>query len=618
MVASNQTRIGFTQQKPGSRRQLHSKNSKDVLPEVNTTKSPAPVEPVLEIPATAVKTMEEKLAEYKKQKAEKAAQKVQQPVITQLNRTRSSTRLSTRSATITQYLTPKAPGSKEESITSDNEQTIIATAQKTDNQVIISDSEDMSLQTQVEIIKPTSETTVDVQSSDTKQAVSEPLSYTSKSRKSPVDDVDQGITNGSKDEADDADIHPLARLVAKASPRTSIGKIQVEESGNSNQRTSDHKPISTPTKLSSRIISSDLNAQKPLLTLPSHMDVLFTNFKAFENVFGFTKRQGQLCFYHKMKKHIELQSSRNFEIKHLAQFKTLLPEVYKFVAAPCLFEGTKTRSILIEMEELKDENDNGFAPQEEKRRNLFTKRMNEHIKQHHEKFLTSTNPPRTDTYPHYWHPEFDLESVTPIEEAEIPLLPPPVVNILDINLKDLGNKRDLLQRKPKDELPASLPAVEKGKSTVTSEEYAKVAPNTPGVKALSALEQLKERIRLKQLERKEADQKILSPEAKRQALISSRLPAVFDLIRFKRVDVISLKALTDQVVKSSRMPISVADGKESLEMLAKAIPEWCSVFSLDDGVQYFKVLRDDDKGAKIVHDEKALRARLVAKTINNP
>jgi hypothetical protein len=104
----------------------------------------------------------------------------------------------------------------------------------------------------------------------------------------------------------------------------------------------------------------------------------------------------------------------------------------------------------------------------------------------------------------------------------------------------------------------------------------------------------------------------LSPEEKRQALIASRMPAVFDLIRFKRVEVLPLKTLTEQVVKSSRMPISEAEGRESLEMLAKHIPEWCQIFSLDDGTQYFKVLREDSNGVRIQHDEKALRIRLLS------
>jgi uroporphyrinogen-III synthase len=76
--------------------------------------------------------------------------------------------------------------------------------------------------------------------------------------------------------------------------------------------------------------------------------------------------------------------TRNLEIKHLAQLKTILPEGYKFSEAPCLFEGAKTKSILIEMPELKDENTGYFVPQEDKRRDIFTERLYDHVKKHHE------------------------------------------------------------------------------------------------------------------------------------------------------------------------------------------------------------------------------------------
>ncbi|KAG0350519.1 hypothetical protein BGZ54_003759, partial [Gamsiella multidivaricata] len=120
-------------------------------------------------------------------------------------------------------------------------------------------------------------------------------------------------------------------------------------------------------------------------------------------------------------------------------------------------------------------------------------------------------------------------------------------------------------------------------------------------------------IRQKQLEKKEVSRGLGTAEEKQQALTLSRLPAVFDLIRFKRIDVSLLQTLTEQVVKSSRMPISEVEGRESLEMLSKELPEWCTVFSVNDGSRYFKVIRDDGKGGKVVHDEKALRSKLVSR-----
>ncbi|KAF9110789.1 replication licensing factor Cdt1 [Mortierella sp. AM989] len=635
MTAGNQTRLGFVQQKPGSKRPLHSKQSKaeisaDAGPDVGITAPLAPAEQLLMV-GIRNQSMEEKLAAYKKTKEEKAALKITQ--VSEAHR-RTSPRSTILQRTTTKISTSKSQKLIEFKRSSEmEEQDLPAIATQSGNQAAESNDDETSTQTEDEPAITVSEAQEDAtegrSTPDEETSGNEPITNSksidsehsaqsataSEDGKPVAEDTNLKEAKIHSDDDED-DIHPLARTVVKAAPRTSLGKVHVEESSENNHKTENYKPASSLFKIPRKPVIQEPTVNN-LLPLPSHMSVLFANFKALENVHTFTKRQGQLCFYHKMRKHVELQSSRNFEIKQLAQFRTILPEGYRFTAAPCLFEGVKTRSILIELLDLKDEVGGNFIPQEEKRRTLFMKRMYDHVKQHHQKFLCSTNPTRTDTYPHSWHPDFDLESVTPIDEAEIPLLKPAVVDILDVNLRDLGSRRDLVKRTMKEELPTVPSSAEKEKRHISSEELAKVAPDSPGVKALSALEQLKERIRQKQLQRKEADLKVKTPEEKRQALIASRLPAVFDLIRFKRVDIIPLKSLTEQVVKSSRMPISEVDGKESLEMLAEALPEWCNVFSVGDGARYFKVLRHDDKKAKIVHDEKALRARLVAKSMSS-
>jgi hypothetical protein len=124
---------------------------------------------------------------------------------------------------------------------------------------------------------------------------------------------------------DEDDIHPLARTTVKASPKTSVGQIQVENhkdnsisicNKDNNKSAEAQKRINKPSVVSKKqpisdlTLSSDLNLRLPKLPLPSHMSVLMANFKALENVLFFTKKQGQLCFYHKIKKHVELQSAR--------------------------------------------------------------------------------------------------------------------------------------------------------------------------------------------------------------------------------------------------------------------------------------------------------------------
>lgn len=101
------------------------------------------------------------------------------------------------------------------------------------------------------------------------------------------------------------------------------------------------------------------------------------------------------------------------------------------------------------------------------------------------------------------------------------------------------------------------------------------------------------------------------PEELHRQKIAQRLPSVFDIILFKRVNVTPVGDLTTTLVKSSRQPISEQEGQESLEMMAKVLPEWCTIFKLPDGISYFKVLKVDSNGKAIVHSNKVLRSRLV-------
>ncbi|ORZ26901.1 hypothetical protein BCR41DRAFT_178214 [Lobosporangium transversale] len=446
-----------------------------------------------------------------------------------------------------------------------------------------------------------------------------------------LQDSSEGCFTEKEVEGEDEDnIHPLARTVVKVAPRSRKPQVEEEIINTNSPKVDTRSPYNIPAKVAQMTTIREPKTDAFTLPLPSHMAVLLANFNAFENLLIFSKRQGRPCFYHRLKRHVELHSSRNFEISHLAQFKTLLPEGYRFTAAPCMVDGVKTRSIFIEMLNLEDES-NHFVPQAEKRKKLFLERLHNHVKAFHQKFLTSTTPPRTDTYPRSWHPEFDLESVTPVEESEVPLLKPAVIDVWKVDLKDLRSQNHVRQQETKTEVPASTTSDVEEKKSVASAESDKndttsiptttttpITDTSSATKPLTALEQLKERIRLKQLEMKEASKTLASPEEKHERLIASRLPNVFDLVRFKRVDVTPLKSLVELVVKSSRMPISEVEGRESLEMLAKFLPEWCTVFSLADGCQYFKVLRDNEKGEKIAHDERALRARLVSKSSRKP
>lgn len=122
------------------------------------------------------------------------------------------------------------------------------------------------------------------------------------------DTIFQERPRRSEDDLDD-NIHPLARTVVTVAPRTYPRKVHDEEPSIDHHKIETRISTSTPSRMSRKA-----TVQKPTtdasLPLPSHLDALFANFKALESIHVFTKRQGQLCFYHKLKKHVELQSLR--------------------------------------------------------------------------------------------------------------------------------------------------------------------------------------------------------------------------------------------------------------------------------------------------------------------
>jgi hypothetical protein len=132
-----------------------------------------------------------------------------------------------------------------------------------------------------------------------------------------------------------------------------------------------------------------------------------------------------------------------------------------------------------------------------------------------QEFLTSTTPPRTDTYPHQWHPDFDLESVPHIEEAEVPLLKPKVIDASNLDLRILGSRKELQQPLSKEtssketssketlskvtlssssSSSATTSNTEEKSPSTTEHVVANVTPESSALKDLSSLERLKEQV----------------------------------------------------------------------------------------------------------------------------
>lgn len=82
---------------------------------------------------------------------------------------------------------------------------------------------------------------------------------------------------------------------------------------------------------------------------------------------------------------------RNFEIKYLAQLRTVWPDGYKLTQSPCLFEGQRVQSVLIEQLPPKEESTGYFVPRAERRNKAFLEHMQAYIQHFHKVHLWTRN-----------------------------------------------------------------------------------------------------------------------------------------------------------------------------------------------------------------------------------
>ncbi|KAG0057498.1 hypothetical protein BGZ83_009137 [Gryganskiella cystojenkinii] len=586
--------------------------------ETGTQTPPSPAEAYVRRTGNVILSMEEKLASYRnlKEAAEQA-------------RTTDGRKKSTRSTASTSTkktaTTPKRSGSSKTIVPSSNQSrlsfgnvespTLCLTTSTKSEESSPAQSQDVSSQNDISALTPP-------QSDDFMGETAPNGSEGDDSSPMPpprYDDVVQEQRRLELLRQDEITIIENKQGTTELRLRSHLRSHRLEvasSTGNESQSTTareDSKPDHIPNKRLIATIATSTTATESesaeQQSLPTHLNTLYTIFNGLESVLTFLNGQKRLCFYHKSKKQVELQCGRNFELKHLAQFITVMPEAYRLTAAPCLVGETRMRSILIQTVDLEDESSGPYRTQPDRRKELFRERLMDHVKQEHEAFLRTTKSKGKDLPPGQWHTEFDLEQVSEIKESTLPEFKAPSVDI-----RDYGLKKDV-PMSPATSLTSQRSSLASPVTTLNSNLVAtstSTAATTGGAsRALDSLAAITARIRQKQLDLKKIRGEQPTVEEKHRGLIAARLPSVFDVIRFRRIDVMAVSDLTEKIVKSSRQPISEQEGRESLEMMVEILPEWCTIFSLADGIPYFKVLKVNSEGKPVLHNERELRARLV-------
>ncbi|TPX55397.1 hypothetical protein PhCBS80983_g05355 [Powellomyces hirtus] len=203
------------------------------------------------------------------------------------------------------------------------------------------------------------------------------------------------------------------------------------------------------------------------LGLPAKYEVLEKMFHGLEYTVMFMKGRDQRCVYHKIRKAVENMCHRNFEMRNLAQIRTVYPEAYKYSMVLTVEQGVRVASICIDVTEegkpidtdevpdtptknkgmvssvirggslagpMKSAVDsvgmrnsaNEASKQMGERRKEFHRRLEMLVRTEHNKFLKSISHTTLSEENHSrltaWHPKFDLESVPEVVPADMPEL----------------------------------------------------------------------------------------------------------------------------------------------------------------------------------------------------
>ncbi|RUS15853.1 hypothetical protein BC937DRAFT_91899 [Endogone sp. FLAS-F59071] len=349
-------------------------------------------------------------------------------------------------------------------------------------------------------------------------------------------------------------------------------------------------------------------------SLPDEYVLLEKISRALDHAMVFMKGQNRQCVFHKIKKSVEIISKRTFEMRHLAQIKTVAPDAYTFEAVQVQYQNSCVDSISIEFGILGVETNvpavlsspSRSRPSErsansvpllsskqlESRHEAIKSRLLDLVKTEHEKFLATLplrpEPSTPDVRLRHWHPRFNLETVPSVAQAPLPQVARNVVNPAAL----LKSKEGGLPPTFRAVLAKAAAKLEENKVSKPASEPTKVeqkgdAPAKPAT-GKSSMSALLERIRAKEKKKTEETMYGESPEKTQRRTMMSRLPDIVDSISFvfssAKKNVMYLRDVGKKVSESYKIPLSEAEAEEHLRLLTEIVPDWCRLSSVDNGM----------------------------------
>lgn len=363
-----------------------------------------------------------------------------------------------------------------------------------------------------------------------------------------------------------------------------------------------------------------VEAGKPSLQLPYKYRCLVEMFKAVDSVCAMLFNRKEIITFKKLKPAVQRMLRRNFNESHLAQIRHLYPEAYNFTQMKMRNFGSTSKQDYFQLvitpnvdgvqglhiakidedNVLKAAQSNALNPQiMTERQRKFTNILLTKVKEEHDKFLRSLDPPLIISSEKItrWHPEFDLENCPEIEQGHLPQ--PPNVEKYSSAKDILSTARNLFNcstplERAMERLDAKTEEEKKNLINPTNLETEK-KPDDPVTSMLKGIPQsLLDKIRAKQAA-KALDAMTRRPSQDREATKYSRLPELARHLRnvfiTEKKSVLPLEIVIKKIENSYRTCLTAKEIETHMQLIAKECPKWIAFHEIRK-TTYLKMARE--------------------------
>ncbi|KAG8226343.1 hypothetical protein J437_LFUL014586 [Ladona fulva] len=374
------------------------------------------------------------------------------------------------------------------------------------------------------------------------------------------------------------------------------------------------------------------------LVLPYQYRCLAEVFRCVDVVSAMMMNRKELITFSKLRSAVQEMMRRTMTDRHLGQIKKVFPDAFEFYYTKVnQLTVSSVRSERYELvikpvlkskdEEVSDKSRDDTTKSDGKvncmtpsvlleRRHTFHRNLLEIVKDHHEEFLHSLEPPIAVPREKLtrWHPSFEVDILPEVEPSDMPQ--PPDAPEKCSSAKDVLSKaRNLfgcntrmekaLQKVSMGDSKGTQEKVDEGSNPSTSTASDESAPPTnPALKGipLALLKKVRERQAAKAMMAM-----TMSPADEMKAVRLSRLPELARILRgifvSERKGVLSLEHVIKKLGDSYRGNLKPSELEDHVRLLETSVPGWTSIFSIRH-CHYVKLAKDAELSRVISKLEK--------------